>query len=154
MKTPIQRTMMTLFFCFAFVSGFAQVKVYKNNSSYSGDVICNLKGDKVYQGNSSYSGDVLCHVADNKVYRGNSSYSGDILYTIRNGKVYSGFQEMWFSPFGKAKSTKRIRAIRVTLLPTRKATKSTRTIPTIQATSISIFLATLPSNSLWPFGMW
>ena len=141
MKTPIQRTMMTLLFCFAFVSGFAQVKVYKNNSSYSGDVICNLKGDKVYRGNSSYSGDVLCHVDGNKVYRG--KFTQD----------HRPIQEMWFSPFGKVKSTKRTRAIRVTLSPTRKATKSTRTIPTIQATSISIFPATLPSNSLWPFGM-
>ena len=88
----IHKTIMaTLFFCLAFSSGFAQqVRVYKGNSSYSGDVICNLKGDKVYQGNSSYSGDVLCNLKGDKVYRGNSSYSGDILYTVRDGKVYKG----------------------------------------------------------------
>ena len=87
---------MILLFCFAFVSGFAQVKVYKNNSSYSGDVICNLKGDKVYRGNSSYSGDVLCHVADNKVYRGNSSYSGDILYRFDGPLTLPEFYAVWF----------------------------------------------------------
>ena len=88
MKKHYQRTLLTVCFCLAFVSSFAQVKVYKGNSSYSSDVICTLRGNKVYKGNSSYQSDILCRIDDNKVYRGNSSYNSDIQFTIRNGKVY------------------------------------------------------------------
>ena len=35
------------------------VKVYKENSSYSSDVICNIKKGRVYKKSSSYSSDVL-----------------------------------------------------------------------------------------------
>ena len=136
---------MTAFFCLAFVSSFAQVKVYKGNSSYTSDVICNLKGDKVYKGNSSYQSDILCRIDDNKVYKGNSSYSSDILFTIRDGKVYRGLPRILptLSSLSRmANSTKAIQAIHQTSLPTRKATKCIKTTPIIRRMSISPFPTT------------
>ena len=65
------------------------VKVYRGNSSYSGDVICNIKDGVVYRKSSSYSGDILCRISrDGKLYKGNSTYSGDIVANIRDGKLY------------------------------------------------------------------
>ena len=37
----------------------AQVKIYKGNSTYSGDCIATFSKGKLYKGNSTYSGDCV-----------------------------------------------------------------------------------------------
>lgn len=68
-------------------------KVYKKNSTYTSDIICNVRGKRIYRGTSGYTSDVICNIQEGKVYKGTSSYSSDILFTIRDGKIYKGRSE-------------------------------------------------------------
>ena len=47
----------------------AQTKVYKGTSTYSSDIICNLKEGKVYKKTSTYSSDILLNIKDAKLYK-------------------------------------------------------------------------------------
>ena len=51
---------------------------------------------KVYKGNSSYSGDVICNIKDGVVYRKSSSYSGDILYRFDGPLTFPEFIAVWY----------------------------------------------------------
>ena len=147
MKKHYQRTLLTVCFCFAFVFGFAQVKVYKGNSSYSSDVICNLKDNKVYKGNSSYTSDIPRTIPPTAVI--SCSPSGMAKSIEGRHRIHP----MLFSQSRMASSTKAIRAIHQTFLPIRKVSKCIKTTPAIRRMSISPYPTMSPSNSLWPFGM-
>ena len=73
------------------------VKVYKGNSSYSGDVICNVSNGKVYKGRSSYSGDIICNISNGKIYKGSPSYSGDTKFNIDSPISIEEFVAVWFA---------------------------------------------------------
>ena len=55
-----------------------------------------MRNGKLYKGNSSYSGDIILNKRDNKVYQGNSSYSGDILYRFDGPLTLPEFYAVWF----------------------------------------------------------
>ncbi|MDO5447172.1 MAG: hypothetical protein Q4F34_05280, partial [Prevotellaceae bacterium] len=57
---------------FASMSAQKAVKVYSGRSSYTSDIICNIKDGKVYKKNSTYTSDILCSVRGKKIYNGNS----------------------------------------------------------------------------------
>lgn len=59
----------------------AQTKIYKDNSIYSCDIICNINNDMVYKGDSSYSGDIVCNVNVNKIYN-QVVHTVDMYYTL------------------------------------------------------------------------
>ena len=88
MKRHYQKTLLTVCFCLAFVSSFAQVKVYKGNSSYSSDIQFTIRNGKVYKGSSSYSSDVVFTIKDGKLYKGNSNYTSDIFANKKGFKIY------------------------------------------------------------------
>lgn len=60
---------------------------------------------------------------------------------------------MWSSRSGTASSTKAIRVIHPTFLPTSKVSKCIKTTPVILRMLSSPFPTMSLSNSLWPFGM-
>ncbi|MBR4114863.1 MAG: hypothetical protein IKK40_02510, partial [Bacteroidales bacterium] len=64
---------------------------------------------KVYKGTSTYSSDVICNLKDGKIYKGNSSYSSDVLVTIRDNrytKVIPHIVATYFTPFPTERFTK------------------------------------------------
>lgn len=63
-------------------------KVYKGASRYSSDILLNIDGNRIYKGASRYSSDIVCTLKDNKIYRGASIYSSDVVFTIKDSKVY------------------------------------------------------------------
>ena len=64
---------------FLITNSISQTNVYKGNSSYIGDQICNVSKGKVYKKRSSYIGDITLTIKDSKIYKGNSTYIGDII---------------------------------------------------------------------------
>jgi len=65
-----------------------EISVYKKSSTFSGDIVCTLRGNKLYKGTSTFSGDVMCTINGGKIYEGTSTFSGDILYTVKGEKIY------------------------------------------------------------------
>ena len=44
---------------FLCLTAFAEIKIYKGNSTYSGDCVATFRDRKLYKGNSTYSGDCI-----------------------------------------------------------------------------------------------
>ena len=57
------------------------IRIYKGNSTYSGNTIYTFDGRYVYKGRSTYSGNVLYTYDGRHVFKGRSTYSGSIIYT-------------------------------------------------------------------------
>ena len=73
-----------LFFLLTLIPIFtmAQSRIYKGNSTYSGNILYTYDGEHLYNGNSTYSGNILYTFDGKHLYKGNSTYSGNILYTF------------------------------------------------------------------------
>lgn len=71
-------------------------KVYRNNSTYTSDIVFNLRGDKVYRGNSTYISDVVCTIRAGRIYRGNSTYTSDILFRIDSPVTLTEFVAVYY----------------------------------------------------------
>ena len=76
----LKRLLTIIIILSASIIAYAQTKVYEGRSSYTSDVVCNVKDGKIYKGQSSYTSDILATVRNQNVYSKTSSYSSDILF--------------------------------------------------------------------------
>ena len=51
----------------------AQSRIYKGNSTYSGNILYTFDGKYLYKGNSTYSGNILYTFDGKHLYKGNST---------------------------------------------------------------------------------
>ena len=72
----------------------AQVKIYKGNSTYSGDCIATLSKGKLYKGNNTYSSDCIATFSKGKLYKGNSTYSSDCVLTFTGSAAEQQIQSI------------------------------------------------------------
>ncbi|HIF14062.1 MAG TPA: hypothetical protein EYQ86_01460 [Bacteroidetes bacterium] len=51
----------------------------------------------MYEENSTYSSDIIANIRKNKVYKGNSSYSSDVLFNFDGQLSIEEFVAVWYA---------------------------------------------------------
>ena len=52
---------------------------------------------KIYKENSSFSGDMIANIQDGRIYKEHSSFSGDVLFTIHGEVTLEEFVAIWYT---------------------------------------------------------
>ena len=79
----IMKRLLFILFALLPMLAAAQSKMYRGNSTYSGNILYTFDGKHLYKGNSTYSGNIIYTFDGKHLYKGNSTYSGNIISPLR-----------------------------------------------------------------------
>lgn len=85
----MKRFLFSLMFAFIMFVTYGQ-NIYRGKSSYSSDIVANVKGNIVYKGSSRYQSSAMFNFDGKYIRYGTSHYDSDIIATYVDGKLYQG----------------------------------------------------------------
>jgi hypothetical protein len=80
-------------FLFLFQDLLAQTNVYKGNSRFPTDVVCNILEGEFRSARNSYGYPALFTIRGQQIFKGESISLLDVMFTYRDGYLFLGYSE-------------------------------------------------------------